>query len=310
MGMPLPDDEKSGSAESLGPRAWGRANGLLALGALIGIAIALSGAVKLAQRGPARLPADAVAMVNGRVIGADAVAAAIELLAGDKRNPVTDADRTRVLQRLIDEELLVQHGLDLGLAESDGLIRKTLARSMIESIVAGAAATPPTDAELEAFYDTNRDYFSPPPSLSVRRIFFSKTRHGAGALLRAGRAVGELRAGKPVERIAADLGDDEVAKLPSGPLRPTALREHIGATGLETVAAMAPGGVSDPLLFAGGYQVLQLVDRVEADAGSWEQIRDEVTEAHRRQSEEAALRAYLNRLGDQADLVVVERSRR
>ncbi len=69
---------------------------------------------------------------------AEAYERVLAALAADSRNPVDDADKRRLLDRLIDEELLVQRGLELGLASSDGAVRKAVAGAMIESIVAEA----------------------------------------------------------------------------------------------------------------------------------------------------------------------------
>lgn len=100
-----------------------RATGVLAAGALLGLAAA--GAALLAPRaGPAALPDDVVAVVNGAPVRSADYRRAVAALAADRRDPLGDADRRFVLERLVDEELLVQRALELGLARHDRRVRK------------------------------------------------------------------------------------------------------------------------------------------------------------------------------------------
>jgi len=61
------------------------------------------------------------------------------------------ATRHDVLSRMIDEELLVQHALDSGAAETSPEVRAALVRSAITRVNAEAAAAPIPDRELEDY---------------------------------------------------------------------------------------------------------------------------------------------------------------
>ncbi len=96
-----------------------RASGLLALGAAVGIAAAAAGLL-LGDAGDAGgLPDDVVALVNGTPVRLADYERAVVALASDRREPLEDEDRRYVLDRLVDEELLVQRGLELGFARLD-----------------------------------------------------------------------------------------------------------------------------------------------------------------------------------------------
>ena len=58
------------------------------------------------------------ASVNGASVTADDLTLATEAVAADKRNALTDADRARILARLIDEELLIQRGIEVGIGSA------------------------------------------------------------------------------------------------------------------------------------------------------------------------------------------------
>src|SRR5262245_15749646 len=98
-----------------------RVQRLLGLGAALGPALAT---FDLLTVGDALTPTpEGVASVNGTAIREEDYERALAAFASDRRSPVEAGDRRHVLDRLIDEELLVQRGLDLGFSRSDRRVR-------------------------------------------------------------------------------------------------------------------------------------------------------------------------------------------
>ena len=144
---------------------------LLVLGAGLGVVLAAAGLVT-SGRGVSPLLADnAVARVNGEPIRVEDYQQVMNALAQDKRDPLEEADRQRVLDRLIDEELLVQRGLELDMPRRDSKVRKDLTAAVIDAVVTEVGDVQPSDAELQRFYDEHRDFFTAPGRLRVRQIF-------------------------------------------------------------------------------------------------------------------------------------------
>jgi hypothetical protein len=229
---------------------------------------------------------------------------ALELIGRDKRNPLEPADEAHVLRRLLEEELLVQRGVELGLVESDRAVRKAIVAAMIDSIVAESAGKVASDDELRAFYDENRDYFTGAPLLRVRQAVF---RNGAGRGDTQGRAQhahAAIVSGMSVVRARVELADEPVLTVPDELLPASALREYIGPTALRTLLSMQPGEVTQPLRVAGGYQILELVAREDARPPAFETVREEVEQAYVRQAGDEALREYLDWLRAEAHITV------
>ena len=119
-----------------------------ALGAILGIVVARTYVVNVKEI----LPPDALAVVNGKRISADEYESALALVANDKRGAVTEEDRLLVLDRLIEEELLVQGGIVLGLVETNPAVRKVITQAMLDSIMAESVSEQPSEEELRVFY--------------------------------------------------------------------------------------------------------------------------------------------------------------
>jgi hypothetical protein len=133
---------------------------LLATGAVLGIALGAWSAFPGKRLAKGVLPEDALAAVNGKVITAEEYASAVAMLAGDKRTALTDVDRLYVLNRLIEEELLVQHGIEIGVIDSDRTVRKSIAQAMLASAVTDSVNSQPSQDDLRAFYRKNSALFA------------------------------------------------------------------------------------------------------------------------------------------------------
>jgi len=199
--------------EAMQPPASRRAVFLLGLGAALGAALAAAGLVGGGHSGGGALPADVVARINGTAIRTEDYERAVAALAGDRRDGADVEQRRHVLDRLIDEELIIQRGLELGLARQDPKVRADLTAAVIASIVSEQADLQPSDAELERFYDEQRDFFVQPGRIRVRGIFRRVATGGddAAALAQSQAAAQRLRAGEPFGAERAELRDPEIA---------------------------------------------------------------------------------------------------
>jgi parvulin-like peptidyl-prolyl isomerase len=284
-----------------------RARALLLAGAAIGAALAAWGLVR-GQGGSAALPADLVARVNGIGVRRADYERMLVALAEDRRSPLDEADKRHVLDRLIEEELLVQKGLELDLPRNDRRVRADLTSSVIASVVQESESREPTEQQLREFYERNRDFFAHPGRLRVREIF-CRAADGSDAeraLGRANEAVRRLRAGESFADVAAAVGDQPIVALPDALLPPAKLQEYIGPTVLRTALQLDRGAVSDPVRSTGGYYVLQVTERQADDLPPFEQIKDQVREEYRRRTGSDALRSYLDSLRGAAKVEISE----
>ncbi len=271
----------------------------LVAGVCLGLLLALGAAL---FEGGIDLPTDNVAArVNGSVISQDEYQRAVEAVAGDKRNPITDEIRADILERLIEEELLVQRGLDIGLLESDRDVRKSIVNAMLAYVVASHSGHVPTDDEITAFYDQNKAYFAVTERVHVKRIYVS----GADASF-ASKRLQQIRqklgAGNPFDEVAENFTDQIIPTLPDGPLPAKKLRDYLGPTLTEAALSLDAGAISDPLRSGSGFHILYAVSVQKGAAPPLDSVRNQVVTEYKRRTDEAALRDYLNWLKSEAEI--------
>lgn len=150
------------------------------------------------------LPDDAVARVGQVFVSHRDYQRALDAVARDRRGGLTEQDRTRVLQRLVDEELLVNHGVQLGLSHRDRQVRAALVQAVI-ALTSAQARTAVDDDTLSAFYRDKAGYFRergtgrlPPFEQARERVRVEYTRRAEEQALRS--LVQQLRRQVDVEQ--------------------------------------------------------------------------------------------------------------
>ncbi|MDE0884791.1 MAG: peptidylprolyl isomerase [Myxococcota bacterium] len=277
---------------------------LLGLGAACGLLMAAYGILEPPSGGQHAVPADAVAVVNGEVLRRDTYERLLAGFESDSRNPIDDEVRLHILDRMIEEELLVQRALALGLASVDRRVRADLTSSLIESVVSGAEERDPEREELRAFYTEQEAFFTRPGRYRVDQILFRIPYEddGQNALERARAARAELLAGTPFEEVAERLGDEEISPLPNTLLPAMKLREYIGPTALGAVMELETGETSLPVRSGVGVHLLRLTESLPSISPPFDEIEDQVRREYIRRTGDRALRSYLERLRAESDV--------
>jgi parvulin-like peptidyl-prolyl isomerase len=278
----------------------------LAAGAAAGVALAAYGLV--GSGAGEGLPDGAVASVNGTPIYAEDHRRLVEGVESDTREPASPELRRRVLDRMIEEELLVQRGVELGLVESDRRVRADITQAMIQSIVVETEDEKPEPEELRRFYEEEAGFFTQPGRVRAAQVFFRVPAPAdeAAALARAEDAQRRLVAGEPLAEVRSALGDAEVSPIPDALLPPAKLREYVGPTALRAVLALAPGETSAPVRSGMGLHVFQLVEREEPRVPPFEEIAPHVEAEWVRRAGDRALRSYLDELRAEAEVKTAE----
>ena len=269
----------------------------LVLGAVGGVALAAASLVRsgVPRPSPSGVDAtpDAVAIVNEQPISRDALARYTDAVARQRgRLELDPAEQRRILGRLIDEELLLQRGIALGLDRSEPNARGAIVTAVVDSLTT-AGTREPTREELETFLRENPQGFTRPGRVTIEAALVPLDRPSpAEAPQRAAEIARRARAGEPLAALASALAAPIDPPLPPGPIAIDALRDRVGAPVVQAVAKLAPGETSDPVRAMDGYWIVHLVEREPDVVPRLDDVYEVVKQAwiqreHERQLDEA-----------------------
>ncbi|MEZ4332388.1 MAG: peptidylprolyl isomerase [Myxococcota bacterium] len=280
-----------------------RTTWLLFAGTALGLALAASGLVEPGREG-APLPPDVAAIVGDEAIRRIDYERMLAGVGQDRRGPIDAATRRRVLERMIDEALLVQQALSLGLAAADRRVRGELVSGLVDSIVAEADHAPPSPDDVDRHYRSQLDFFTRPGRQRVESLLFSRRRDSARA--RAENARARLMEGATPDAVERGLGDAQVASLPADLLPIAKLRDYLGPAVIDALGGLAVGVWSEPIETAEGFRLVRVVEREPEQTPPLAEIEGIVRRDLVRRRGDEALRDYLDALRDQTPIVYNE----
>jgi parvulin-like peptidyl-prolyl isomerase len=254
---------------------------------------------------PSGLPADAVARVGERTIDRADYQRALQAVTADRRGQLSPAQRRHVLDRLIDEELLVQYGIQIGLAARDPRVRADLSGAVLRLVAERGESRAATagETELRAFYAAHRYAFRSADRVRLAHLYFSvadgaqraeaRAKRDDSARRRALEARRRLVAGESVAALT-QLADEPVAPLPDDLVSTDVVARYLGPGAAAAAADLEVGEVSEPIRAFGGYHVFRVVERQLGALRPYQAVSDEVRRAYARWSGDRALKRFLD----------------
>jgi hypothetical protein len=252
-----------------------RAMILYSLGSILGLIIA--GYQLLTSRGTETryLPDEDVALINQQPILRSDFITQAENETGLTFERTTHAQRLRVLDEMVQEELKVQRGLELNFAETDQDSRNALANVVDQQIVAEIATSKPTETELMNYFNAHRDAYHTPGTMTVCDLVLAGGRLNdatQAAVVRA--AVAELRSSVPLAQTQKRQGLVNHNHCENNLY--FAIKLHLGDQLYRAAVSLPSGSVSDPFQTADGLHVLQMLKNVMPVAETYDEARSQV----------------------------------
>jgi len=245
-----------------------------------------------------------VARVDNSVITRVEFDALLGVLADSKKQAITEKDKQKLLGRLIDEKLLLQEGEAQGLHQQDPVVRQALVNAVMQGVTAEAQLLEPSEAELQDFFQENRSYFvrpqSVPESVKVQQLTFP--RKDKPTAIAAHTA---LKSGKTFSQVKAEYGVSPPVPVPDSFLPPHKLAQYIGPDLMHRALQLSHGAISEPIETDYGLTIVWVEFRYPEQA-DFSEYRKLVLQEYQRRERDKALRAHLDRLKQQADIVVVD----
>lgn len=271
---------------------------LLLLASIIGTFLAIYSIMET-NKNFSSLPDNIIATVNDKIIPSDKYQTVINLIQNDKRDELTKADREMALDRIIEEELLVQYAYKNGFLEADDLLRKSIVRSVVDSIVEQALSVVPAEQDLLKFYEANRQIFATDEKYRIV-ILSSKNQS-------------DIDEGKVIWQSNYDLTllrqtfkRIDRLDIPTGFISKIRLGTLIGPLLRDKVLSLEVGETSETLKTIYGYSIVTLVDKKDRVIPEFKEISEIVLQEYKRQQREEILEELLKDLKRQSDIKINE----
>ncbi len=256
-------------------------------------------------------PPEDAALVNGRQILRSDFRTQTQIEAGVPFGQTTQAQRRKVLDEMIDEELLVQRGLEVDLAATDPDVRAAMVGGVNLQVDADVIAQQPTPQQLLDYYNRHIDRYS---SDGVMQIIDLVMPIGTGkvedAIAKAQQASAELNQGASIDAVSARYGMKDSGRIDHDDNFDFAVKAKLGPDIYAAVQNLKPGQASAPVKQPDGIHVVAVTKRVLAVKLDFAKAQDNVWQDFKKEAREQNERANLKYLKGRADIVVAPEFRR
>ena len=264
-------------------------NSLLIFGLIIGVFLAANSIVQESNL----IEGDWVANVGGVQISKEKYYSQLEGLARDKKNPITERDKNYVLERMIEEALLIIRANELGLFENNQIVRGSIIQQMIKLIISENYLESVEEETLRKFYEQNIGFFSSASRLRLQQIYFSNL--SGDSKERSDEAFEYLKEGASYDEVSK-MADQSALTIPNSMMNLSKVREYIGPTLMNLARRLEPGEFSVPMEVAGGHKIIYLFDIELSEPEEFDSIQPKILKEYQRRRDDNSLREYLEDL--------------
>ncbi len=247
----------------------------------VGVALAMSGLFRPADREVTSVPPGVVALVNGEPVLEADYRLELEQKYGITYAEATKAQRAEYLREMIDQELIVQHALALDLPEQDTNVRTALIDSVGALTGAQAEGAQPDDDVLKAYFTAHADRYDTGGSMTLTDLlikwgsyeFAAQTE--SQAMADAAQAAYELKSGANRDYVKQHYNMIDSGRV-SGVEPDFAAKARLGPKLYAVAQAMNAGTVSNPVSETDGVHVLIMDERVMPIFKGFEAVKNSV----------------------------------
>jgi hypothetical protein len=284
---------------------------LLAAGALIGLAIAGYGLFTAKGTRSHGVPPEAIALVNQRQILRSDFMTQTQAQFTVPFEQSTLEQRHKVLEDMINEELMMQRGLEIDLPSYDPAVRNALVAGVELEVTADVLAQQPTSEQLRAYYEAHKDKYSSEGVMQLRDLV-AKTdaAHAEAARATAAAAIAALRKGQPLEAVSRKFGLVDSGRfmdsghVDTGNIFQFAVRAKTDDATYNATLPLKDGEVSDPIPLADGVHLVAMIKHRFPVAQSFEEATNGVWTDVKNEAQARVNAANLAYLRSRADIVV------
>ncbi|MDC3401582.1 peptidyl-prolyl cis-trans isomerase [Alphaproteobacteria bacterium] len=264
--------------------------GLLGFGALTGIVLALLTLIVVGDEAPH--DANVVATVDGVPITRTNLDQRMNLFMRNPNFTLPSNFESRILEALIDEELLIQEAVSRGLIQADAFTRQSLDMSVARNIFIQTQQGSVSDTDLNAYYQANKERLTPPFAVQVDRIFISKYANSYESsdetqapeeatsssvqALQLDQVRRAIQSGESFSDVKQRFSDPIGSELPQNLLRVDQLSQYLAPALIAAVQRMREGAISDALQTPDGWSFLHVIRKQAATPPEFADVKERI----------------------------------
>jgi len=210
------------------------------------------------------------------------------------RDP-TDEEIVKIINNLVEEEILYREALELGLDKEDRIIKRRLAQK-ITFLKQETLPENPNEIELREFYENNKEKYFKKPNYSFTHLFFTK---GMDSEARSIQALSNLLADKqPVDSDPYLLGKNFSEKTLEE------IERNFGNSFTVAFDGMDLNKWSGPFASSFGHHLVLLKDYQEGFYPPFNELRDQVLSDYLALDKENAVNQYINNVKSEYRIII------
>jgi len=209
--------------------------------------------------------------------------------------PPTAVELKGLIDDYVAEEVYYREAVAMGLDQDDTVIRRRLRQKMEFISEDVAAATEPTDAQLQAYLEQHADKFALPATLTFQQVYLSAERRGDAVRADAEKLLAALQAGRgPAD--PAEAGDATLLPATMEAASPQVIANAFGEEFARQIDEAPVGQWSGPIESGFGLHLVKVDERVAASAPSLAEIRPIVLREWQSEQRRALNKSFLDTL--------------
>ena len=220
--------------------------------------------------------------------------------------PPTPAEFDGLIQQYIKETVLYREALTMGLNQHDQVIRRRLAQKLEFLAKDLVALTPPTEEELQSYFDTHLDRYQEPTRYTFTQVFIDPDKRGDATLDDAEVIKATLIAQGDAIDDAGALGDDFMLQNYYPEKDQTEIQKHFGSGFAESLVELSSGQWYGPVLSGYGVHLVYVSNIIEAPAPVFAEVRERVVQDWTTDRSEELNKQFYANLREQYTVVIEE----
>ncbi len=218
----------------------------------------------------------------------------------------TEKEFDALIQQYIKENVLYREALTMGLNKHDVVIRRRLAQKLEFLAKDLVALTPPTEEELQAYFDTHKQLYEEPKLYTFTQVFVDPDKREDATLDDAEKIKQKLIALGDDIADAGALGDGLMLQNYYPQKEVVEIQKQFGSGFTDTLITLSPEQWHSPVLSGFGVHLVYISEVIEPPPPVFADVREQVVAHWTFDKGEEINKQFYGSLRDQYTIVIEE----